>query len=1552
MVMPENGDMLHIVVDMQGAQTASRTRGIGRFAREFTLALGRLAAPKHRVTLLLNGALHLSLDAICQQFSELPVPPGIEIWSPLDPCTALEDADLWRRGASELLYESALRRLSPDFVIVTSLFEGHGSSAVSSIGKLAAEINFVVVLHDLIPLLYAHEYLTDAKVARWYYRQLDHLTRASFLLAVSESSRREAIDFVGFPEKNVLCIGEAADARFKPREFSDQMRRAVLLKQGISRPFALYTSAGDVRKNNEVLARAFCSVMRETDSSHQLVFVSSSIPEEVADRLKQVASDSGLLDDCIVVADSVDDDDLVALYNLCDVFVFPSWHEGFGLPPLEAMACGARVIASRASSIPEVVGLDDALFDPLDQDDIARAIRRALLDPAWRQRLKDHSLRRCAEFSWESTARRAVKGLEGWAAEVREATLQSALLSRGLPDKKGRRRLAYVSPLSPMKNATMTYTVDLLRALSVHYDVEVVSPEYEPVTGGHVPVHAPIRSISWFEQHGHEYDRVLYHVGAAPCYGYVLDLLERQPGVVVLHDFHLGRLLLDRMAPHNKKGLWGDSLLHSHGWSAFLECRCVGDASALLSVADNWPCNLSVIQRALGLIVHSEHFERSARRWYGDVGQGAWARVAYLRALPKFARQTEREVLGISEEDLLVCSFGPPDRGDFLEMLIAAWRASRLHSDPRCRLVVVREGRSLDDVIAKLRASVRNERIRVVGPLGGHDYHGYLASADIAVQASGVGAQDDQQPVLDCMAFAIPTIVCDEGGGGMEDIASSAALLVPQGSGVDGLARALNSLHGDLALRQEIGGRARKRVSEFHAPGRCARLYADAIESFHQGAAAEAQETLRRVAWLGRPKNRPDVARLAVGMARIWPPPQPDQKTIFLDISELHARDAKSGIQRVVRNILKELLEAPPEGYRIEPIYATDGDGYRLARVFTAKWLGIEEFALTDPPILPGHGDVFFAPDLQADVVPRHEKVLREWSARGTKVVFLVHDILPITFAEGWEGRSVRSHTEWLEAISRCSDGLLCVSRTVAQEVQAFLNRYTPTGARPLAVGWAHNGASLEVSASPVTVLNPQQRAAVRGIERYPAFLMVGTLEPRKGHAQTIAAFETLWARGVPVSLVIVGKMGWGLGTVLEQIERHPERERYLFWLEVIDDGYLTAVYKASACLLAASYDEGFGLPLVEAARHGLPILARDIPVFREVAQDNAVYFPNTDSPHRMADAIQEWLRTPQADRVGSDGLRWLTWPEATKGMMDIILSDAWQVRWNPPSRVALRVGRWWGGHAAFGTETGQRVGMDMVCAGRRGYLLFGNYQRLGPGSYRAMVRGTRGEKPFRGAVRAEVVCKRGTAVVSALILPDRAVWKDDNVVVDFSFALAQAQVDTEVRIWHSEYVELSIAELEIARVPGLYPEEDWEATPSQSLEQEDGIIGSWGASHPDIYSSVGYRTRDAIYAVGKAGYLVYGPYINLSAGSYILEVHGEASVEASCVKIEVSSDIGTKIYQRLETEWPALKTSVTPLRFTLGHYTEKVEFRIWIEKDSVVGFKRLRLTEGSSGAL
>ena len=141
-----------------------------------------------------------------------------------------------------------------------------------------------------------------------------------------------------------------------------------------------------------------------------------------------------------------------------------------------------------------------------------------------------------------------------------------------------------------------------------------------------------------------------------------------------------------------------------------------------------------------------------------------------------------------------------------------------------------------------------------------------------------------------------------------------------------------------------------------------------------------------------------------------------------------------------------------------------------------------------------------------------------------------------------------------------------------------------------------------------------------------------------------LAAFNELWKKGFEINLIIVGKKGWMAEDLISEISQHPELDQRFFWVESASDEFLELIYVNSSCLIAPSYGEGFGLPLIEAAQHHLPIIARNLPVFNEVAKDNAFYFDGFNAAD-LAQAIDDWLDLyEKKQHPTSSNLQWQNW--------------------------------------------------------------------------------------------------------------------------------------------------------------------------------------------------------------------------------------------------------------------------------------------------------------------
>lgn len=826
---------MKVLVDLQGLQTLSRHRGIGRYTRDATKAFIARAG-SHEVHVALNAALDEdgSDAAIAEFLSMLPrdrihylrLPCGIAEHRPL--------AGAWRRAAAARLMRHALDSVGADVVWHSSVFEGMIDDAAIPDVPSPRHVS-AATLYDLIPLHDPALHLPNAASHDWYARRLAFLRRCDLLLAISEWTRQDAIARLDLPAERIVVIGGAVDARFMPPAAAG----IDLAASGITRPFVLYNGGLDPRKNVATLVRAFAALPEALRARHQLVVVGKGDDERRT--LARLGATLGLADGTLLLPGYVPDDQLVTLYGRCALFVFPSRFEGLGLPPLEAMACGAPVLCSNATSLSEVVGRDDALFDPDDLGQLRERMEAVLADPQRAGVLRESGRRRAQAMTWDAVAARAWAGIEAAHAQRATSSIVTAAATSAL--------------------ATVTQ----------------------------------------------------------------------------------------------------DSVL-------------LTDLAALDATPD-------------------------------------------------------------------------PD--------------------------------------------------------------------DVAQVAYGIAA-----------------------------------------------------------MRRPSGDRR----------------------------------------WL-------------------------------VDVSSIARHDLGTGIQQVVRNLLREWLQAPPPGVRIEPV-RFDAGHFRHARDY-ARRLGMamegdDGFAMARPE------DIFVGLDWAFEQMPAMRARVADWRRGGMRSCFVVYDLLPITLPEHFHPHARERFTQWLDGAVHLADRFACISRTTADALSTWLGT---TGARD------QFGRRAPVAAFPLGAdtaarndhTSPLRAALGQAVAARPTLLMVGTLEPRKGHADALDLCEALWQRGIDVNLVVAGRRGWMTEALVARLKTHPERHRRLFWHEDVGDAELGALYAGSSALLALSHGEGYGLPLVEAARSGLPVFARDLPVFREVLGDYPQYLAGR--AEAWAPALAHWLASP----VRKDPPRLPTWADSARVLAEIV---------------------------------------------------------------------------------------------------------------------------------------------------------------------------------------------------------------------------------------------------------------------------------------------------------
>ena len=383
--------------------------------------------------------------------------------------------------------------------------------------------------------------------------------------------------------------------------------------------------------------------------------------------------------------------------------------------------------------------------------------------------------------------------------------------------------------------------------------------------------------------------------------------------------------------------------------------------------------------------------------------------------------------------------------------------------------------------------------------------------------------------------------------------------------------------------------------------------------------------------------NDDDLAQIAYGASasrtkaiRCW----------FVDVTRIATQDLGTGVHRVVRSVLASWLRSPPPGIRVEPVRFEDGD-YRFARRYATALLQVDDLPLAEGIVQPRHGDMFVGLDWAPEALSAAAARIADWRRGGVETAFIVHDLLPVRLPAFFHAYSRDLNDRWLRDMSRLADRVVCVSNATAQDYRAWLKDAAPAFQflRPPGVDTFRLGVDPGVIAGDTADLRDTLRAAI--VQR-PTLLMVGTLEPRKGHRDALDAAERLWRDGVEFNLVIAGRRGWMVDDVIARLERHPRKGTMLHWHDDVSDRELGALYRHATALLAASLGEGYGLPLIEAAQHGLPVIARDIAVFREVMGGRAVYLPHDAA--RWDEPLRSRLAMP---RTAMGEHRWPTWADS-----------------------------------------------------------------------------------------------------------------------------------------------------------------------------------------------------------------------------------------------------------------------------------------------------------------
>lgn len=359
-------------------------------------------------------------------------------------------------------------------------------------------------------------------------------------------------------------------------------------------------------------------------------------------------------------------------------------------------------------------------------------------------------------------------------------------------------------------------------------------------------------------------------------------------------------------------------------------------------------------------------------------------------------------------------------------------------------------------------------------------------------------------------------------------------------------------------------------------------------------------------------------------------------KQLLVDISIVAKHNSGTGIQRVVTQVLENLQHMLPTDWTLKTIVATKYKDYCYT---TNCGHGIVKI---------NNGDIFLALDYAANILPKRKHQLLTWRNQGVKIYTVLYDMLPIQHPEWFTSSGVKNYTKWLKTIAIFSDGLLCISHQVADDAEEYFRIKFKIINKKIIFHVISLGFEFTKNAEYPTK-NLQTLNILEFLKNKQFVLIVGTIEPRKGHQDILEAFQILWANNNPMILIFVGRAGWKTDLLQNNIKIHNENGNRLFWFENISDPDLEIFYKNSKGVIVASKGEGYGLPVIEALARNKKVLARNIPILKEVGNENIEYF-NDGSVEDYADQIETWLDNLHLEHLPSCNLS--TWKDCTQQIL------------------------------------------------------------------------------------------------------------------------------------------------------------------------------------------------------------------------------------------------------------------------------------------------------------